>query len=301
MDIDNIKLTLNQTSIDILKIIISLLMFSVALDLKTKDFKSLISTRKPLYLGIFIFYIALPLLTMFLIHFLNLRASFALGLIMLTVCPTGNIANLMTMLGRGNVALTVGLSSIVNLTSIITMPILMSFMVQNSHFSKELNTAISLDIYEIFTSVFILLGIPICFGMICNKLWPIQSFKIHQIFKKISTIFLLLFIVIGLIANFNHFIQYFNSIFYLTLTFVISSVALTLILNKIFRLNTKDSLSLMFSSCHKNSALGLSISLQNFQHLGGMSLFLAFASIAQIFLGLILTKFLNFDFIKKRL
>lgn len=298
MDIDYIKLTLNQTSIDVLKVIITFMMFSVALELKPRDFKSVLTYRKPLYLGLFLFYIAAPFLTLILIHILNLRTSFALGLIMLTVCPTGNMANIMSMLGKANTALTVGLTSLINLLSLVTMPIMMSLMTKYSPATAKINTELSLNPNEIFSSVVILLGLPISLGMICNHFAPKLTIKIHKHSKKFSTIFLFVFILLGLAANYKHFFVYFSSIFYLTLIAILSSVVITVIFSKLIGLSTPDSKSLIFFSCHKNSAIGLSLSLQYFQTLGGMSLFLAFASIAQIFLGLTLTKILNINKIK---
>ncbi len=295
MDIDLIQLNLNQTGIDILKVIIGLVMYSVALDLKLQDFKNLFLNPRPIFLALLLFYFLIPLMTVGVIRFFDLRASFALGLIMLTACPTGNLANLMTMLGKGNVALTIGLTSITNLLSLLTTPFLVVFLAKLCPSTQGVMNSIHLDQGEILQGVFFILGLPTFLGMLTVYLRPELAKKIHGHMKKIATIFLLGFILVALAANGRYFLSYFKEIFALTLLHHFLSVFLGWATATIGQLKTAEKKSIIFFCCHKNSGLGLSLSLQYFSSFGGMSLVLAFASIGQILVGYTLTKFLNFN------
>ena len=66
--------------------------------------------------------VGLPLVTLLLIHALQPPASIALGMIVVACCPGGASSNLLTYLGRGNVAFSVSLTATSSLLAAVITP-----------------------------------------------------------------------------------------------------------------------------------------------------------------------------------
>ena len=290
MDIDLVRLNLNENSMNILKLIIALIMYGVALDLKISDFKTLFKNPLGLAGGFIAQYILFPILVMTIIYFTDVRPSIALGLIMIAACPSGNLANLITSLSKGNVALSVGLTSTTTLLSMVTMPFIFFFLGSRVSGASALLSEIHINSKEMLEGVFILLGIPMLSGMITAKFFPTFGQKLQKIMSKISMIFLLIFIVGALAANYQHFLAYFHMI--VGVVFVLNVLVIFggYFISRLMGLTEYDARSITVVMGVKNSALGLAMVFQFFQGMGGMAMIVAWWGISQISLSLLAVK-----------
>ena len=95
-DVDDITIVFNESSLTVLKIVIGLILFGIALDTDVEDFKR--AARRPgtIAIGVAAQFIALPAITFLLTLVLDLRGSIALGLILVACCPPGNVSNILT-------------------------------------------------------------------------------------------------------------------------------------------------------------------------------------------------------------
>lgn len=287
MDIDLVRLNLNQNSINVLKVIIGLIMFGVALDLKIEDFRGLSKNLKSLVAGLAGHYLIFPALTYIMILVLGLRPSIALGLSMVAICPAGNLANLFTNNAKGNTAISVGITSVTTLLAMFTMPISLMMLGRFIPGAEPLLTEIKIDSFEMLEGVFIIMGIPLIAGMTLTKFKESLAQKLKKILGKLSFVFLLFFIVGALAANFQHFIDYIHMIVAVVLLHNVLALATGLLISKITQLETFDTKGIVFPICVKNTALGLALVFQFFQGMGGMALIVAWWGITQITMGII--------------
>jgi len=89
--LDTFQLEMGTTSEVGMAIVLAVMMFSVALGLKTSSFK-FFRTEPKLYLaGVTAQIIGLPLLTILLCFVLNPHPSIALGMILIACCPGGSL------------------------------------------------------------------------------------------------------------------------------------------------------------------------------------------------------------------
>lgn len=288
MDIDLVRLNLNQNSINILNGIISIIMFGVALNLKVSDFIQLLKKPISLISGVLGFYLIFPLLTYAMILAMDLRPSLALGLVVVAACPAGNLANIFTNLSRGNTALSVGLVSLTTLLSTISIPFTLMLLGSNVEGAGGILTEIKLDTVEIFKGVFFMLAIPLIIGMTVASYFPKFSEKAHKILNKVSFLFLILFVAGALSANFDHFLNYFFEILQLVLLQTFIALLLGFILGTFISKDHKSALALSYFMGVRNTALGLLLVFQFFGGLGGMALVVAFYGISQITIGILL-------------
>ncbi len=293
MDIDLVRLNMNETSINILKAIIALLMYAVALELKLNDFKLLLTRPKALLTGLALHIFIFPILTYLFIITFDLRTSLALGLIMITACPVGNLANLVTVLAKGNTAFSIGLASITNLLSLFITPLYLLYIGQNIDSTRDYLQTIQLDQKEILEGVFVVLGIPVLLGMLTSKFKPSIAEKIQLRLKKAASAFLFLFVISALVVNYQHFISHVGEILAITFSYHILILIAVFLVVKITKLSDTNIRSMYITSILKNSGLGFSLTLQFFPLLGGMALLVAFATISQLFTGFALVKVFN--------
>ena len=66
-DLDNVVLNFSASSLLLMNAILAIVMFSIALDLKTRDFGKLVRAPKPVLTGLVSQFVVLPVLTFLLI------------------------------------------------------------------------------------------------------------------------------------------------------------------------------------------------------------------------------------------
>ena len=123
IDIDSVRLNFSPESLMLLNAILSIVMFSIALDLRISDFKKLMLAPKALLTGMVSQFLVLPALTFAMLSLTNPRPSIALGLILIAACPGGNISNFITHRAGGNAALSVSMTGISTLAAILFTPL----------------------------------------------------------------------------------------------------------------------------------------------------------------------------------
>ena len=99
--VDSIQINFNPDNLLVLNIILALLMFSIALDIRKDDFEMLWKNPKPAIVGMIGQLIILPLVTIGLVFVFNPPPSVALGMVAISACPGGNNSNYTTHLARG--------------------------------------------------------------------------------------------------------------------------------------------------------------------------------------------------------
>lgn len=293
MDIDLVKLNLNPNSIILLKFIISFIMFGVALEIKIEDFKNLLRKPQNIFIAFSYHYILFPFLTYLLILFFQIKVSIALGLMMIAVCPAGNLANLFTSMAHGNIAISVGITSLTTMLSLFFMSTLLLFLGSKIPGSENILTTIHLNPQEMFEGVFLLLALPLALGILFSRYFSMTAQKIKKIMKTMSFLFLIFFIVGALSANYKYFVQYFDLIIGITLLHNLLAFGGSYLWAKAWKSNFYDSKAIVMGSGIKNTALGLALVFQFFQGLGGMAMIVAWWGVSQIITGLALTQILN--------
>ena len=143
-------------------IIIGIIMFSMGLTLTTKDFKILAQRPFDICVGAIAQYLIMPFLAFALTKALGLPDGIALGLILVGCCPGGVSSNIMSYLCGGDVAFSVGMTTVSTLLSPIMTPLMVSFLASG--------TQISIKGLPMFVSIIETVIVPVAFGFLLNYL-----------------------------------------------------------------------------------------------------------------------------------
>lgn len=125
--LDYVKLNFNQESVNMMNLAIAFIMFGVALSIRPGHFRSVFLNPKPVVLGAVSQYVILPALTYLLVLIIRPSTPVALGMILVSSCPGGNVSNLISSISKANITLSVSLTTITTIMSLIMTPFNFAF------------------------------------------------------------------------------------------------------------------------------------------------------------------------------
>ena len=143
-------------------IIIGIIMFSMGLTLTKEDFYILAQRPFDIVIGAIAQYFIMPLLALFLTKVFNLPNAIGLGLILVGCCPGGVSSNIMSYLCGGDVAFSVGMTTVSTLLSPVMTPLLVSLLASG--------TEIQISAIPMFVSIIETVIIPVGLGFALNYL-----------------------------------------------------------------------------------------------------------------------------------
>jgi len=282
--IDQVRLNFNQQGLMIINGAIGLMMLGVAIDLKVEDFKRIIVSPKAPGIGLFAQFVLLPAFTFALTLLIRPHPSIALGMILVAACPGGNLSNLMTYLARGNCAVSISMTAVSTAAAIVMTPLNLSIWGSLNPDTAPILQKVSLSPMDVFTTVFIILGIPLILGMSLSRMFPTLADRVRKPFKIFALVFFILIVLGALAANFKIFLQVIGLV--VLAVFIHNALALNLgyWTARLFRLQEGACRAVSIEVGIQNSALGL---ILVFNFFGGMAILAAWWGIWHIIAGLI--------------
>ena len=293
MTIDQVRLNLNPTGIAIINAAIGLMMLGVALELRIEDFKRIIASPKAPLIGLLAQFILLPALTFVLILIIKPYPSIALGMMLVAACPGGNLSNIMTYLSKGNCAVSISMTAVSTLAAIVMTPLNISFWGSMNPETATILKQVSLNPWDVFVTVFLILGIPLMVGMSVGHYLPDLARKVKKPFKIFSLAFFIIIVCGAIAANWQYFMKYVGIV--MLAVFIHNALALNLGYwsGKIARLDERDCRAVSIEVGIQNSALGLVLVFSFFDGLGGMAILVAWWGTWHIIAGLVTAAIFN--------
>lgn len=141
--------------------ILGVIMLAMGLTLSKKDF--VILARRPfdMAVGAVAQYLIMPLLAWGIARTLHLSPALATGLILVGCCPGGVSSNIMAFLCRGDVAFSVGMTTVSTLLAPVMTPLLML------HLAGE---TVDVNAWGMFQSILLVTILPVGLGLLLNTL-----------------------------------------------------------------------------------------------------------------------------------
>ncbi len=221
--LDNVRLNFSPAGLMALNITIAFIMFGVSLDIKIQHFRDLMMNPKSVIVGVFSQFLLLPAVTFLFIILLNPTPTVALGMILISACPGGNISNFMSAMAKGNIALSVSLTAIATLAATFMTPL--NFALWGKLFVNHYNAdaagtllvPIEINFMQMLQTVVVLLGIPVAIGLLVANYFPVLTSKLKKPIRRLSIIIFIGFVIVLLSANFDHFMRFIHLVFIIVL------------------------------------------------------------------------------------
>ena len=140
-------------------VILGIIMLTMGCTLSTDDFKMLLRRPTDILLGTLAQFTVMPLVAYGLSHLFGLNPFLSAGIILVGCCPGGVSSNIMCFLCRGDVAFSVGMTTVSTLLAPIVTPLMVLLLAGQQ---------IEVDAIGMFKNICIVTLIPVGVGVLFN-------------------------------------------------------------------------------------------------------------------------------------
>lgn len=173
-------------------IILGIIMLSMGMTLGRQDYRILAQRPFDILVGTVAQFTIMPLIAILLATFFNLSDGLTLGLVLVGCCPGGVSSNIMSFLCKGDVAFSVGMTTVSTLIAPVATPLLVNYLV---------GQRIDIDPWSMFQFMLMVTIIPVAIGSTLNIIFGKYDFfkQVRQVMPGVAVIGFAL-IVGGVIA-----------------------------------------------------------------------------------------------------
>lgn len=143
--------------------LLGIIMFGMGLTLTAPDFALVVKNPVPVVIGVVAQFVIMPLLGLLISWVLQLPAELAVGVILVGCCPGGTASNVVSYLAKGDVALSVAMTSISTLIAPFLTPLLAVWLAGER--MDVSGTEMMLSILEVVL-------VPVLLGLVVRGLLP---------------------------------------------------------------------------------------------------------------------------------
>lgn len=242
----------------VIPICLFLIMMGMGLTLVTNDFKRVLKYPKAVGIGLTNQLILLPIIGFALANIMPLRPEYAVGVMLLVLCPGGTTSNLFTYLAKGDVALSVTMTAIASVITVFTIPIVLSFSL--IYFMGSGST-FELPVLKTVLTLVLLTIVPISIGMLIKRYAPNVADRSQVYVSRFGVLFLtFLVLFLGYVQR-DILIDAFIATGPVSIILNLSTMALGYYSSKWFGLNLAQRTSITLEVGLQNSTLSIFIAL----------------------------------------
>lgn len=242
----------------VIPICLFLIMMGMGLTLVTNDFKRVLKYPKAVGIGLTNQLILLPIIGFALANIMPLRPEYAVGVMLLVLCPGGTTSNLFTYLAKGDVALSVTMTAIASVITVFTIPIVLSFSL--IYFMGS-GSEFELPVLKTVLTLVLLTIVPISIGMLIKRYAPKVADRSQLYVSRFGVIFLtFLVLFLGYVQR-DIIVDAFIATGPISVLLNLSTMALGYYSSKWFGLNLAQRTSVTLEVGLQNSTLSIFMAL----------------------------------------
>lgn len=223
--------------------------------LAPRDFMLEIKNPKGLAVGFGFQWALVPLIAFALGEVMPIPVGIAVGLVFVAAVPGGTLTNILTLYGRGNIALSIALTSITTVAALAVTPLLLQLLV-----SQYLPEDFSMPVGRIARDIFATLLIPLALGMWLKS--RTTTYYAAQFAKWVIrlSLLLILVIVVGSAGSGRLDATTYGAIGVATLViFALLVQASAVLAVKVVRLTSADALAISVEATFRNISLAIAV------------------------------------------
>lgn len=189
---DSFKWVLGKAfGVSVLSCLLGVVMFGMGTTLSLKDFVLVFKRPTDVLLGAVAQFFIMPFLAFVLATLFQLDPALTAGVILVGTCPGGTSSNVITFMSRGDVALSVTMTSV----STVLAPVLTPFITY-----LLIGAKIAFDPVGMFISIVQIVIVPICLGVAVRTFLP-KLAEVATDYTPAVSSFAISFIIAGVIGG----------------------------------------------------------------------------------------------------
>ena len=230
--------------------LLMIVMFGMGLAMKPDDFKYVIRHPKNILLGCVSQFTVMPLLAFGLAKLFQLDGALLAGVVLVGTCPGGTASNVITYLSKGDVALSVGMTSVNTLLAPVLTPAITYLF---------LHTSVTVDVWSMFLSIIQVVIIPIALGLLINRFFSRYTQPLVKVLPTVSVAAICLIVMAVVSHNAEKILMSGAVIAGVVVLHNLLGYACGFGLGKLLKLNTAQTKALSIEIGMQNSGLATSL------------------------------------------
>ncbi len=244
-----------------ISILLGVVMFGMGLCLRARDFSEVLKRPFEVLLGVLGQFLIMPCVAWLLVTLLGLPSEIAVGVILVGCCPGGTSSNVMSYLGKGDVALSVTITACTTVLAPIVTPALIYF------FAKQW---VDVDPMGMFMSIVNIVLIPIVAGVIINAFFGKIVAKVTVALPIVSVVAIVAIVCAVVAVSQQKIAECGLLIFVVVVLHNCIGYLCGFLLGKAFKLNLKKRKTLSIEVGMQNSGLGVALAMAHFSPLAAV-------------------------------
>lgn len=168
--------------------LLGLVMFGMGMTLRFENFTELLRRPGVIIIGVVLQYGLMPFFGWLVATLFSLEQTFLIGMVLVGACPGGTASNVITYLARGDVALSIMLTTVSTVIAVLLTP-LMTWL--------YLGTRIDVPVIDMMLDILVIILLPVLTGLLINHFAGDFLHPLKKIFPVISGLAIIL--IIGIV------------------------------------------------------------------------------------------------------
>lgn len=174
--------------------LLCLIMLSMGLTLKLKNFKQVISNRRALIVGVALQFLVMPIAALIITKLFGFDNELTIGMLLVGSVAGGTASNVMCYLAKGDTALSISMTATSTLLGVVLTPLLVVLLV---------GEGVDIPVQAMLGSLIKIVLVPVSLGVLLNTFLSNKVAKVQPLLPYISmfTIVFIIAIVVALSAG----------------------------------------------------------------------------------------------------
>ncbi|WP_337162884.1 bile acid:sodium symporter family protein [Vibrio fluvialis] len=172
--------------------LLTIIMLAMGLTLKPKDFLNVVTNKKAIGIGLILQFSVMPLAALLVSLLLGFDPMLTIGMVLVGSVAGGTSSNVMCYLAKGDVALSITMTSISTLLGVVLTPLLVKLLAGQS---------VDVPAMSMLMSLVKIVLMPVSIGLLCNVLLHSVTEKLEPVLPLISMAAIVMIIAIVVALN----------------------------------------------------------------------------------------------------
>lgn len=173
-------------------LLLTIIMLAMGLTLKPKDFLNVVTNKKAIGIGLILQFSVMPLAALLVSLLLGFDPMLTIGMVLVGSVAGGTSSNVMCYLAKGDVALSITMTSISTLLGVVLTPLLVKLLAGQS---------VDVPAMSMLMSLVKIVLVPVSIGLLCNVLLHSVTEKLEPVLPLISMVAIVMIIAIVVALN----------------------------------------------------------------------------------------------------
>jgi bile acid:Na+ symporter, BASS family len=234
-----------------------LMMLTVGLELESRSFRDLRKQMIPVSAILLFQIILLPALGLLITSVLPVPTHLRMGILLIAGCPVGDMANFFTLLGKGNVALSVAINALSCLLAPISMVMIFAA------YGRVLNSPFlfSVPSWNFVLQLLLVITIPILAGMGIRIIRPTIARALSKSLRFACVAGILALCILVLATRFDELKADWRLALTASITLALGAIAVGWAVSRLLRMGRTNSLTCSISFAVRNVGVAAAIAI----------------------------------------